>query len=197
MWISPWWDNNLFSFFFKLQRSLYKGWRNVLCRNSPSTPNRMARHWKWTLSSGSSPSLSLCRRVRRLRTDGWTWRVGSQSMNGFWSARCCFLLRSCPSGTRWATGALRSHTERIWTLPMCPDQDGWPLNTRHVLTIKELALVIQEHLNVSHPDLFDVNVGSLQGEPLRRAATRQDEFTRVVIHTLLQAQVGHLPGTKF
>lgn len=65
-----------------------------------------------------------------------------------------------------------------------------------LLTIQELALVIQEHLNVSHPDLLDVHVGSLQGETLRRAATRQDKLTRIVIHAVLQAQVGNLPRTK-
>lgn len=65
-----------------------------------------------------------------------------------------------------------------------------------LLTVEELVLVVQEHLNVSHPDLLDVHVGGLQGETLRRAATRQDELTRIVIHAVLQAQVGHLPGTK-
>lgn len=65
-----------------------------------------------------------------------------------------------------------------------------------LLTIEELVLVVQEHLDVSHPDLLDVHVGGLQGETLRRAAARQDELTGIVIHAVLQAQVGHLPGTN-
>lgn len=98
--------------------------RCVFWRDSPWTRNRMTHHWRWTPSSGSSPSLSLCRRVRLLRMDGWTRWAGSRRTNGFWSMRRCFLLRSCPSGTRWETGALRSHTEPTVTLPVCPDKDG-------------------------------------------------------------------------
>ena len=62
------------------------------------------------------------------------------------------------------------------------------------LTRQEVALSIQDLLDVSDPDLLDVDVGGLQGEALRRAATRQDELTGIVVHAVLQTQVGHLWG---
>lgn len=63
-----------------------------------------------------------------------------------------------------------------------------------ILTRQEVALSVQDLLNVSDPDLLDVNVGGLQGQTLRRAAAGEHKLTGVVVHTVLQAQVGHLPG---
>lgn len=63
------------------------------------------------------------------------------------------------------------------------------------LTGQEGALSVQDLLNVSDPHLLDVDVGGLQGETLRRAATGQDELTGVVVHAVLQTQVGHLSRT--
>ncbi len=60
------------------------------------------------------------------------------------------------------------------------------------LTRQEVALSIQDFLDVSDPDLLDVDIGGLQGETLRRATARQDELTGIVIHTFLQTQVGYL-----
>lgn len=62
------------------------------------------------------------------------------------------------------------------------------------LTRQEVALSIQDLLDVSDPDLLDVDVGGLQGEALRRAAARQDELTGIIVHAVLQTQVGHLWG---
>lgn len=60
------------------------------------------------------------------------------------------------------------------------------------LTWQEVALSIQDFLDVSDPDLLDVDVGSLQGEALRRAATQQHKLTGIVIRTLRQTQEGYL-----
>lgn len=64
-----------------------------------------------------------------------------------------------------------------------------------LLTRQEVALRVQHFLDVSDPDLFDVDVGGLQGETLRCAAARQDKLTGVVVHAVLQAQEGHLGRT--
>lgn len=64
----------------------------------------------------------------------------------------------------------------------------------YFLTRQEVALSVQEFLNVSNPNLLDVDVGSLQGKTLRRPTTRQDELTGIVIYTVLQTQVGYLWG---
>lgn len=47
---------------------------------------------------------------------------------------------------------------------------------------------------MSDPHLLDVDVGGLQGETLRRAPTRQHELAGIVVHAVLQTQVGHLRG---
>lgn len=65
-----------------------------------------------------------------------------------------------------------------------------------LLTRQEVALCIQDFLNVSDPDLLDVDVGGLQGEALRRAAAGQHKLAGVVVHAVLQTQVGHLRGTN-
>lgn len=64
------------------------------------------------------------------------------------------------------------------------------------LTRQEVVLGVQKFLNVSDPNLLDVDVGSLQGDPLWRATTRQDELTGIIVHTVLQTQEGHLRGRQ-
>lgn len=165
----------------------------------PGTHPRLETGWP-AIGSGCSHLAPppLCPFVAE--SDGWGRTVGhggsvpgGRTVSGQWGAasgsNLVLLVLDGRLERYDGTQSEYQHSQRV----LMKAAELWA----HFLTIQELALVIQEHLNVSHPDLLDVNVGSLQGEMLRRAATRQDKLTRVVIHALLQAQVGHLPGTKF
>lgn len=114
------------------------------------------------------------------------WGCGDvENKHNFWGKKSISFKWICGKRSKVTSWAMRSKV-------MCQMK----MFSVYFLTRQKIVLGVQKLLNVSNPNLLDVDIGGLQGETLWWPATRQDELTGIVVHTVFQTQEGYLWGRQ-